>query len=156
MSGGSSSSVTVSTQSSQNTVFGSQGGVRTVSISSSTTGGNLRSAGLTAGGLGAFGAGGAGGAGVSQPLPQPDAGVGALLDGLNVPAGGAGGAGEAPGSGAPGSGAPGSGAPGSGAPGSGSGAPGSGSPSFPGDGSFPARRFPTGGSPNAAPNFTPT
>lgn len=101
-------------------MFGNQNSVRTVSISSTTSSSNIRTStsGLTAA---------AAAAAAPVQLPQPDSGVGALLDSLQVPT--------------------------SYAPG---GAPSSAGGAAPSTGSYPSVNFPTGGSGNDAPNFTPT
>lgn len=111
--------------------FGSQESVRTISISSSSTSGNIRSGAASSGSV----SGSSSGATVAPtpapapaPLPQPDAGVSSLLDSLQVPTSYA--AGGAPGSSAGGS--------------------------VDSNGNFPTINFPTGGDPNSAPNFTPT
>ena len=76
-----------------------------------------------------------------QPLPQPDAGVASLLDSLQVPSGN-GNSGNNGGSASP-------------SPSSPAGSPaGSANPQST-DGSYPAMKFPTGGSQNAAPNVNP-
>lgn len=105
-------------------MFGNQNSVRTVSISSTTSSSNIRTStsGLTAAGSAAAAA-----AAAPVQLPQPDSGVGALLDSLQVPT--------------------------SYAPG---GAPSSAGGAAPSTGSYPSVNFPTGGSGNDAPNFTPT
>lgn len=109
--------------------------VRTVTISESSSSSSSGASGSTA----SSGQSGnlRGDTASPQPLPQPDAGVASLLDSLQVPNGN-GNSGNNGGSASPSPSSP----------------AGSANPQST-DGSYPAIKFPTGGSQNAAPNVNP-
>lgn len=117
--------------------------VRTVTISESSSSSSGASSSGASGSTASSGQSGnlRGDTASPQPLPQPDAGVASLLDSLQVPSGN-GNSGNNGGSASP-------------SPSSPAGSPaGSANPQST-DGSYPAMKFPTGGSQNAAANVNP-